>query len=392
MHTLPWLKYSSDLAFGYAARHHSMSSGYPSTWNQTTFALAYVMFNVVIFMLVYKYRYRLYNRVYRYVTRDRISSSLLWSFIFTSTISSIIVITISFFADGWCMTIYQVILLIISLFFCFLHLSIASLKLRKSHKFPVMLAHVICIRSAKINKAIQIFMFFYFYSIPHISTYIIVLLSVNFLFNPFGYLILIVYFTISFTATWIANALAIYLLTPNCFACKHRKARRHALFAFFVAGAFNFFNTSLSIFMSVYFYDMRGASNSTGYMTIIPGLVITFIGWYISGDLSKLFKFVSLDKISKEDKAVKRLSLCKEDEDKEQHVQIEEARNLMQVRAKNSNSTSKLRKLANAVQRVRSAASILYEDSSDDTDDTDIDGQMQLALSFEMQPNYTHLN
>lgn len=275
------------------------------------------------------------------------------------------------------MTVYQLTLLVISLSFCLIHLGIAVCKLRKSHVFPVMLAHMICVRSVGINKAIQIFLFFYFYSIPHVATYITVLFFVNFLFNPFGYLILLIYFTVSFTITWIANALTLYLLTPNCFAClslKNRKARRHAVFAFFVAGAFNCLNASLSIFVSVYFYDLRGAS--TSYMTIIPGLTITFLGWYISGDLSRLFNFVS----SNENRATE---LNKEDKE-EKEREIEEAtHNMVQARPKGGNKNAKkLRQLANA---VRLSVSSFYEDSSDNDEEV----PMELAVH---SGDYTNLN
>lgn len=248
-------------------------------------------------MLVYKYRHRLYNYVHCYITRDPISSSLFWSFIVTLLIFCTILIVTSLLADGWCVTVFQIVLLVITWFFCLSQLFInVCWKLRKDRTIPVVRFVGNCIKLPCMNKLFQNLLFFYLFSLPHISIFFLCWYFVNFVVLPFSYLLLLTYLVLSFVIVWVANAVFIYLVSPGCLS---RNARRRNCFAIFIAVAFNLLNIFLSRFVTTSFYDQRG--QATTYLTTILGLSVAFLGWYLSGNLVQIFNIAAFGNKDLED-------------------------------------------------------------------------------------------
>ena len=59
------------------------------------------------------------------------------------------------------------------------------------------------------------------------------------------------------------------------------------MFAILLIVACNCLNFSTWTFIAAYFYDRR--AHATSFLTVLPGIIFTSLGWYLSGDMVKLF-------------------------------------------------------------------------------------------------------
>ena len=236
-------------------------------------------------MLVYKYRYRIHNNVCQYVNKNDINRSLFWSFILTTVLAFACVLVIALVAGGICMTVLQIIMLGVALGFGLLHISVMFLRMRKTADKPFLIIpfeNKVC---SIVNGFLRRLLFSYIYVLPHIVFFWLMNYCVSFIARPFSYLLFLIYFFVSSVFIWIANAIGIHLLFP--LSCTRGLGCRRQIFAICLITACNCLNLCTWGFIEVYFYDRR--AQATSFMTILPGIVFTLLGWYLSGDLVKLF-------------------------------------------------------------------------------------------------------
>lgn len=275
--------------------------------------VSYFLLHLVIFMTVYKYRRRIYNRVYVYINTESINNAFFLSFIVTIIVICFGIIGIAQNIGGLCLTIFQLLLIFIVLFFIMLHgvISVCWKLKKQPNYFKVFPIFCCCIRWKWMNIFTQVISFWLLYSLPHIIFYLAITFTLNFFCSPFSYLVLLMYLALSGILLWIGNAIFFHLCTSffprRCDICRDKTSRRRMFFAIFIAVAINLINLILWGFIAVYFYDRRGQTN---YITFLPGLTITLVGWYLSGDLVKLFDMITLSK--------------NEDADNKPHTEYEE--------------------------------------------------------------------
>ena len=298
---LPWLTYPSEFAFGYSQPYNETHFTSSTILRHVLFFISYFLFHVILFMLIYKYRYRLYTKVYDYVKKNRINRSLFWSFVITTIITFACMITLSLIAGGLCLTLLQLILLGISLLFGIPHSLVTCFRMKKKPNYyflcPVGICYTKCC-CVFINKLTQILLFCFLYTLPHVLLFLITNFAVNFISRPLSYLIILMYFALSSVFTWVANAIGLHLVTPH--RLKSKTDRRRLMFAVCLVLACNTLNFSLWGFVEVYFYDKR--AQATSLITLLPGMVVTVLGWYLSGDLIKLFDMFTLSNTPEEEK------------------------------------------------------------------------------------------
>lgn len=228
-------------------------------------------------MLIYKYRYRIYNSVCQYVNQSPINQSLFWSFILTTILAFCCVLVLSLVADGICLSVLQVIMMIESLAFGVPHSLVSCFRMKKSR------ATIVNPQRYCLHKVVPSILLSYIYTLPHIAFYWAINVIVYTIAKPFSYIVLSVYFCVSCMFIWVANAIGIQLLFPlrPFYPC-----RRQIFAITFIIGC-NALNFVTWGFIEVYFYDRR--AQTTSIITILPGLVFTLLGYYLSGDLVKLF-------------------------------------------------------------------------------------------------------
>lgn len=251
------------------------------------FILYFVSFQLIIFMLTYKYRYRLYNNVCQYTKKSSINMALFWSFILTTILAFACILVIAMIAGGICMSILQIILLVVSLAFGIPHSLVVCFKMKKTSATLINTQRTSCCYC--LSSIISSVMFIYIYMLPHILLFWSINFVVSFIAKPFSYLLLFVYFCTSSVFIWVANAIGLHLMFP-LFPCNGRAEGlgcRRRVFAIFLLLACNCLNFSTWGFVQVYFYDRR--AQATSFMAVLPGATFTILGWYLSGDLVKLF-------------------------------------------------------------------------------------------------------
>ena len=144
------------MALGYASKYDPVDFYY--IYFHILFYLSYIFINIVIGMLVYKYRNQIYNRVYDRVRKDCISFSLFWSSIMTLLILFSNITIISFIQGGFCITILQLSLLGISLFFGIpFHLPIVACRLKKKYGFFAVFPNYLCAKYSCLELCTQSF-------------------------------------------------------------------------------------------------------------------------------------------------------------------------------------------------------------------------------------------
>ncbi len=274
--------YSSDLAFGYSEQYQDI---FPLTARMIMYFIYYTSFQLTIFMLVYKYRYRIYNSIHRYVNRNNINRSLFWSFVLTTILAFACVLVIALVAGGICMTVLQIIMLCVAVGFGLPHGFVSFFRMKKTTNKALLIIpfdNKVC---SVINTFIEKLLFSFIYILPHIVFFWLMNYFVSFIARPFSYLLFLVYFFVSSVFIWIANAIGIHLLFP--LSCTRGLGCRRQMFAIFLISACNCLNFCTWGFIEVYFYDRR--AQATSFITVLPGIVFTLLGWYLSGDLVKLF-------------------------------------------------------------------------------------------------------
>lgn len=250
-------------------------------------------------MLIYKYRKRFYRRIYAYINSDQINSAFFYSFIVTSILTGCGML-VGTNDGGYCLTIFQVLLLGIALLFSIPHGLIVCLKLKKRpdffNVFPLFCS---CIHRGKLNIIAQVFVFWLLFSMPHTVMYLLLIIFFDLFYNPFSYLVVIMYLGLSIIALWIGNAIYFHLTSTSLAnyrngTWKNRAKRRRFIFGVSIALAINILYFTTWGFVGSFFYDKRG--HATSYMTFVPGFAITLIGWYLSGDLVKVFDMFTQSK------------------------------------------------------------------------------------------------
>lgn len=237
-------------------------------------------------MLVYKYRYRIYNNVCRYVSKSRINNSLFWSFILTTILAFICVLVISVIADGMCMSVLQIIMIAEAMAFGIPHTLVSCFRMKKSQAIKLVNREI---QSFCLHRFVPCILFSYIYTLPHVALYWVMNIIISFIAKPFSYLVLFVYFCVSTMFIWIANAIGIHLLFPllPSKSAVHSYNCRRQFFAIILLITCNCLNFITWGFIEVYFYDKR--AQTTSLITVLPGITFTLLGYYLSGDLVKVF-------------------------------------------------------------------------------------------------------
>ena len=185
------------------------------------------------------------------------------------------------------MTVFQLIMLSIAVGFGLPHCLVVCLRMKKkSRKFFKLSSETDSRKSLcfLLNYSFQLILFSYLYFLPHIALYWTINFFASFIARPFSYLLILVYFGVSNVFIWVANAIGFHILFPV--TCRKRGCRRE-IFAICLIVASNSMNIITWGFIETYFYDKR--VQATSFMTLLPGMVFTLLGWYLSGDLVKLF-------------------------------------------------------------------------------------------------------
>ena len=304
---LSWLKYPNELAAGFARAYSSTQQNAEYKYmiaRYIWFFISYILLHLIVFMIVYKYRWRIYNKVQKYINAERINNAFFFSFIVTIITECFGIAAVSQAVGGLCFTIFQIVLIGVVFLFSLLHcvISICCKLTKQNDYFRIYPIFCFCIRWKWINISVQVIAFWLLYSLPHVILYFMITFVFNFIYNPFSYLILLMYLGLSGILLWIGNAIFFHLSTlfsPNSQLdiCRNKTNRRRLCFAISTAVVINMFNLYMWGFIAVYFNDRRG---HTSYITFLPGLAITLLGWYLSGDLVKLLDVVTLSKNDKD--------------------------------------------------------------------------------------------
>ena len=369
---LPWLTYSSDLAIGYAAPYPVITQRPLALLRYLGSFVGYFLFHVMIFMLVYKHRQRLYRRTYIYINTERINNAFFFSFVMTTISTGLSMLMVTIANEGLCLTLFDMLLLGIALLFTIPHGLVSCFHLKKVPIFfGVSPFFCCCLRWKCMNYIIQVLVFWFIYSIPHVLLFLIVKICISFIYFPFGYLVLLMYLGLSTITLWIGNALFLHISTPSssvtCSICTNKTDRRRFFFALCIVIAFNVLYYILWGFVVAYFHDRRG--RTVNYLTLIPGFAMTFLGWYLSGDLVKLFDMFTGSKTSDEEYIA-----ITDDEitDNENKNEAEDAiaddlmlYNAIQERGQQARySVKRLRRFVNVVTRP---SSLVYQDNNENT-------------------------
>jgi hypothetical protein len=293
---------TTEIFNGFAAPYHYLEKDILHIIRYTTFILSLFLIHVLILMLGYKFRKQLYAKIIFYNSNKVETSALLWSFLITTFFGFIAMLYMALHDSEMCISVFELLILVMSLIFVFPIIIIVMCRLKIQMDFFPKLPKNRCAYSC--CYCVQFLIMVYLLFMPHILFFLIVLYVTNFFQNPLSYIILMMYFQLSIVIMWIANALAIYLVIPliycrKCYCCcsfKTKQDCRHLIFAIILMSGFNLFNFSIWSFVSVYFYDQRG--NASTYLTLVPGISISLIGWYMSGNLFKLFELFQKKKTS----------------------------------------------------------------------------------------------
>lgn len=149
---------------------------------------------------------------------------------------------------------------------------------------------------------------------------------------------------------------------------KNKVVRRRLIFAICIITAVNTLYLTAWGFVATSFYDKRGHANS--YLTFIPGFAITIIGWYLSGDMVKLFDMFTqsnkTEKVGEQIRKNSKQSLKESDlevldeEDSESDGETEESLEALHIIQQKGDrarySVKRLRRIMHAVKRSPSFA------------------------------------
>lgn len=227
----------------------------------------------------------MYNRICQYINKNQINRSLFWSLILTSVLGFICVMAIALFAGGICISMLQLLMLGTAVAFGLPHSVVVCFRMKKIASRFALTDRTSCC-CLLFNNVVPKLLFSYLYILPHILFFCFINYFVSFVARPFSYLLLLVYLGVSSMFIWIANAIGIKLLFP--LSCSMRgSACRRQVFAILLIIACNCLNFSTWTFIAAYFYDRR--AHATSFLTVLPGLIFTLLGWYVSGDMVKLF-------------------------------------------------------------------------------------------------------
>lgn len=307
----------------------------------------------------------IYNAIYAYVTTDKINFSMFWSFILTFFLFCFNISFVFAIEGGICITILQVCLCFISLVPIFFYPFVVIFHVDKNKSnnekgFFISLGKNACKRVPYLDLMVQIMVICFIFMIPHVFMLIVYLTSVSFFYDSKSTTFLVLYFTSSSVILWIANAIVIYHISPCLCRCqctssepndngmdqaaqksvKYAKLEhfRYILFAIFLGLSLNLMNFSVIPFIGEFFYDTR--ANGATVFAIIP-LVITILGWYLSGDLVKLFTILSVKEQLKKRKK-KTLQINEPENITEEHETIPHDSNNTTMTAEHINMGSKL--------------------------------------------------
>ena len=282
------LGYGIEDVIGYSARLPT-STYFDSVVEYGAFLSSYILMHIVIFMLICKYKDKIYNVVYEYVTKDKIRFCLFWSFIFTFFIL-FCNITITFAAEGGiCITLLQLYLLCISLFPGLVYVVMVTIGIEKRNGFFKAFENLDCVRIHFFDQLIQVLVFIFLFTLPHVSALVVFLSSVSFFYDPSSTSLLLLYLSSSSVVLWIVNAIFLYLVSPSLLVCCCPTKCSNCMKVFFaicLALSVNLMNVSVMPFIGDYFYDRR--IEGTSIFAIIP-IAITLLGWYKSGKLVEVF-------------------------------------------------------------------------------------------------------
>ena len=276
-------------------------------------------------MLVYKLRHRIYKCAYNYNVDGNQKSAFFWSFLFTIFMSFVAMTYMTWYAGGICISVLEVLLLFEMLMFIIPIFCIVCLHLKLKKDFFPSTSKIICSKSSCASIYTQAFVFAYIFFLPHTALFLLIKFFSNFFQNPLGYIILLMYFILSLVILWIANALFLHLISPSigmCCPCKNKQDFRRLTFAICLFVAVNLFNFTIWGFVSAYYYDRRGKAGS--YLSLLPGVILSLVGWYLSGNLLKFFSFFSFAKHGDENDNQDGYTLMVEEHDNNPKILIKE--------------------------------------------------------------------
>ncbi len=130
--------------------------------------------------------------------------------------------------------------------------------------------------------------FYVLNSIPHIALLMISVLVLQFSNSPVPSVTVLVYSIILLAVNIVTNAYVLYLITSLCkskdgWGTKLPKRCCYFLFGIIIAVAANIITVLVVISLVDFFFS---DTEETSYTALLPGVLLTVVGWYYKGDLA----------------------------------------------------------------------------------------------------------
>ena len=131
--------------------------------------------------------------------------------------------------------------------------------------------------------------FYALYSIPHIALLLISMLMLQFSNSPIPSVTVLVYSIIILAVNIVVNAYVLYLITSLCktkdgWRRKLPKKCFNFVFGIIIAVAANIITVLVVISLVDFFFSN---TKKTSYKALLPGVLVTVVGWYYKGYLAK---------------------------------------------------------------------------------------------------------
>ena len=131
--------------------------------------------------------------------------------------------------------------------------------------------------------------FYVLNSIPHIALLMISVLVLQFSNSPVPSVTVLVYSIILLAVNIVTNAYVLYLITSLCkskdgWGTKLPKRCCYFLFGIIIAVAANIITVLVVISLVDFFFS---DTEETSYTALLPGVLLTVVGWYYKGDIAK---------------------------------------------------------------------------------------------------------
>ena len=264
------------------------------------------IFHLITFVMLTAYRGKIHKHVVNQLDGNRKKILLFWSFIISLWLTLLYTVLIALYYEvassptsyAWLTreSLYFVLSLGISLlyviFFMILHFPVTFCSCCRNEQ-QKNTASSLCIPGTCFTNCcyfsypFQSIAFFVLKSIPHIALLMITVLVLQFSNSPVPSVTVLVYSIILLAVNIVVNAYVLYLITALCktkdgWGAKLPKRCCYFLFGIIIAVAANIITILVVISLVDFFFS---DTEETDYTALLPGVLLTVVGWYYKGDL-----------------------------------------------------------------------------------------------------------